>query len=453
MRRMRIEAARAAGLAMAAWALGATAAPAGEGDGPTFARDVAPILRAKCQECHRRDQVGPFPLETFEQARKRAGDLVAVVEDRRMPPWKPAPGFGPRLRHDRSLSPAEVATIAGWADAGAPPGDPRDLPPPRTFAEGWALGTPDLVIEPAEDFVVPASGPDLYRCFVIPTDLPRDAYVTAVEYRPGNRRVVHHLMAFVETAGAGRARDAAEAGPGYSSYSGAGVEIVGDLGGWAPGNEPSHLPEGVGRSLPRRADVILQVHYHPAGKPEVDRTRIGLHFARKPIRQTLQWKGVMSLDIRLPPGQADARVKASWFVPVDVDVLAVAPHMHQLGRDMKITAACPDGRSIDLIHVPDWDPDWQGTYTFEKPVRLPRGSTVHVLARFDNSDRPGNPHHPPKLVQWGHGSNDEMCVGYLAVVKAGQDLTRPGEKDDLFAILVDQYWRGIRREEMARRRR
>ena len=451
---MRIEIARAARLSSLACALGVNFAAADGADRvPTFSRDVAPILRARCQECHRVDQVGPFPLVTFEQARKRAADLVAVVQDRRMPPWKPAPGFGPKLRHERSLTTGEVSTIVRWVEAGSPRGDDRDLAPARPFADGWTLGTPDLVLEPSEDFAVPASGPDLHRCFVIPTGLPADAYVSAVEYRPGNRRVVHHLMAFVETGGAGRARDAAEPGPGYSSYSGAGVEIVGDLGGWAPGNEATHLPEGVGRSLPRRADVILQVHYHPDGKPELDRTRIGLHFSRKAVRQTLQWKGVMSRNIRLPAGEADVRVKASWFVPVAVELLAVAPHMHRLGRDMKITASYPDGRSVDLIHVPDWDPDWQGTYTFETPVHLPKGSTVHVVGRFDNSDRPGNPHQPPRLVKFGHGSSDEMCVGYVAVVKSGQDLTRPGEKDDLFATFVDQYWRGIKREQMGRRRR
>ncbi len=456
---MTISAARAVRPGLAAWALWSTAVAAmADGPGPvdrppTFSRDVAPILQARCQSCHRAGQVGPFPLESYEQARKRAGDIVSVVEGRRMPPWGPAAGFGPALRHDRSLSPREVAVLATWSDSGAPRGDDRDLPPPRKFAEGWALGTPDLVLEPAEDFRVPASGPDIYRCFVIPTDLPRDVHISAVEYRPGNARVVHHAMAFVETAGAGRRRDEAEPGPGYTSYSGAGVDIVGDLGGWAPGNEPTPLPDGVGRSLPRRADVILQVHYHPGGKPEVDRTRIGLHLARKPVRQTLQWKGVMNLDFRIPAGEADVRVKATWAVPVDVEVLAVAPHMHQIGREMRITAALPDGRSVDLIHVPAWDPGWQGTYTFEKPVRLPRGSVVKVVGRFDNSDHPRNPHRPPRPVRQGPGSAEEMCVGYLAVVKAGQDLTRPGEKDDLFATLVDQHLRDLRRDQAARKRR
>ena len=420
---------------------------------PTFARDVGPILRARCRECHRPGQVAPFSLETYEQARKRAGDLASVVEERRMPPWKPSPGVGPKLQHDRSLPEGEVALLRAWADAGAPRGDEGEPAAASTLVDDWKLGTPDLVLEPSEGFTIPASGPDLYRCFVIPTDLPTDVYVSAVEYRPGNRRVVHHLMAFVETLGAGRRRDEAEPGPGYSSYSGAGVDIQGDLGGWAPGNDPGHLPEGVGRSLPKRADVILQVHYHPDGKPEVDRTRIGLHLSRKPIRQTLQWKGVMSQDIRLEAGQADTKIKASWMVPVDVEALAVAPHMHQLGKEMTMSATYPGGRTIDLIHIADWDPGWQGTYSFERPVSLPKGTIVKVVAHYDNSAHARNPNRPPRLVKWGHGSTDEMCVGYIAVVKARQDLTRPGEKDDLFAILVDQCLRNLRREQNARSRR
>jgi Copper type II ascorbate-dependent monooxygenase, C-terminal domain len=413
---------------------------------PTYSRDVEPILRSHCRECHRPDQVAPFSLLTYEQARKRAGDLASVAEERRMPPWKPTPGVGPKLLHDRSLSRQEIETLRAWADSGALRGSGGDLPPEPLLADGWKLGRPDVVLEPSEDFPIPASGPDIHRCFVIPTNLPGDSYVSAVEYRPGNARVVHHAMAFVETLGAGRRRDEAEPGPGYESYSGAGVEIFGDLGGWAPGNEPSRLPDGVGRSLPKGADVILQIHYHPDGKPEVDRSRIGLHLSRGPVRQTLQWKGVMSRDIRLEAGEADTKVKASWMVPVDVEALAVAPHMHQLGRSMKMTALIPGGRTIDLIQVDDWDPGWQGTYSFEKPVSLPKGTIVKVVAHYDNSPHPRNPSRPPRLVKWGQGSTDEMCVGYIAVVKARQDLTRPGEKDDLFPILLDQYRRQIRRE-------
>ncbi len=273
---------------------------------PTFARDVMPILQKSCQECHRRGQVGPFPLETYDQARKRADDIAAVAEDRRMPPWKAAPGVGPKFKHDRSLSDAQVATLVAWAEAGAPAGDLANAPPAPKFSDDWKLGTPDLVLETAA-FDIPADGDDIYRCFVIPTDLPDDVYIAAIEHRPGNRRVVHHMLSYVDTSGAGRKRDEADPGPGYTCFSGPGVEIHGDLGGWAPGNEPARLPDGVGRSLPRKADVIIQVHYHPSGKPEIDRSRIGLHFARKPVKQTLHWAHAINGTFELPRGSLGPR--------------------------------------------------------------------------------------------------------------------------------------------------
>ena len=420
---------------------------------PTFSRDVAPIIQDRCRGCHRRDQVGPFPLETFEQVRKRGDQVAEVVEERRMPPWKPEPGFGPALAHDRSLPAAEVSVLRRWVAAGMPRGDDRDLPPSRAYPEGWALGTPDVVLEMPEGFAVPAHGPDIYRCFVIPTNLPADVQVSAVEYRPGNARVVHHTMAMIEAGREARRKDAAEAGPGYTSYSGVGVDIVGDLGGWAAGNEAAHLPDGVGRILPKGADVILQIHYHPSGKAEVDRTRIGLYLSRKPVRQTLQWVGVSSTAIELPPGVPSKEVRARWTVPVDVDVLSVAPHMHQLGRSMQVTATHPSGRAANLLRVPDWDPSWQGTYSFAKPVRLVRGTIVEVVARYDNTDHGRNPNHPPKLVKFGHEVVDEMCVAYLGVVKAGQDLTQAGQRDDLFATLAEQVRRNQARDQFVATRR
>jgi hypothetical protein len=423
------------------------------GAAPTFAKDVARILQKRCQICHRRQEVGPFPLETYEQARKRASDIAAVADDRSMPPWKPEPGVGVKFKDDHSVPAAEVAVLAAWAEAGTPRGDDRDLPPPLKFPEGWALGTPDLVLETAEEFHVPASGPDTYRCFVIPTGLTRDVYISAAEFRPANRRVVHHMTAFLDTSGGGRRRDAAEPGPGYVSFEGPGVDVTTDLGGWTPGNTPRHLPDGIGRLIPARSDVILQVHYHPDGKPETDRCRIGLYFARKPIQRTLHWANASSYSFFLPPGQTKVEVKASWYVPIDVEALGITPHMHSLGKDFRMSVTYPNGKSRDLVFIPDWDPAWQETYYFEEPLTLPRGSVVKVVAHFDNSAHARNPNSPPKTVRWGHGANEEMLVGYIGVVKKGQDLTRPGEKDDLFEMLTMQQFKNLIREQNGGMRR
>jgi hypothetical protein len=423
---------------------------------PTYSKNVARILQDNCMECHRKGQVGPFSLGSYQQARKRADDIAAVAEDRTMPPWKAAREVGGPFKHDRSLSEADIATLTAWAESGAPEGDPADLPPPRTFPENWTLeGGPDLVLDIGVDFPVPAEGSDIYRCFVVPTSLDKDIYISGIEYHPGNRRVVHHVLAYVDTSGQARKKDAEEPGPGYTCFSGPGVETHGDLGGWAPGNQPTQLPDGIGRSLPSKADVIIQVHYHPSGKAEVDRTQIGLRFSRKPIRQVMHWNAAVNLEMKLPAGESNSEIKATWKVPVDLIAHAVVPHMHLLGKDMLMSATFPDGRSQDLIRIDNWDFNWQYTYYFEHPMDLPKGSVVKVVAHYDNSaGNPRNPNKPPREVTWGEATTDEMCIGFIGVTKKGQDLTKAGTKDDLreiFRAQVDDYRR--KRKEAVRKQK
>lgn len=407
----------------------------------TYTRDVAGLLQKHCQECHRPGQIGPFSLLTYKDAAKRADDIAAIVDSRKMPPWKPAPGVGPKYKHDRSLSASEIATFTAWADAGAPEGDPADLPPASHFSDDWTLGTPDLVLEPNEDLQIPASGDDIYRCFVIPTDLPEDKYIAAIEYRPGNRRIVHHVLSYVDISGQARERDKQDPGPGYMCFSGPGIEVHGDLGGWAPGNEPARLPEGIGRALPKKADVVMQVHYHPDGKPETDRTKIGLYFATKKVKQTLHWALAGKFDLVIPKDDANFKAVAyPWKLPLDVYAHAVTPHMHMLGKDMSVSVTYPDGRVEQLVKIPDWDFGWQNTYYFQKPIFLPAGTVLNVDAHYDNSaSNPRNPNHPPKDVKWGEATTDEMCIGFLAITKANQDLTREGEVDDLRKIIDQSY--------------
>jgi mono/diheme cytochrome c family protein len=406
---------------------------------PTYCKDVAPILQKNCQECHRPNQVGPFALETYDQARKRATDIATVVEDRTMPPWKAAPHVGIKFKDARTLSDQDIATVTAWAEAGAPEGKRTDLPPNPKFPDDWQLGTPDLVVDIGADYEIPASSDDIYRCFVVPTKLEKDQYVSAVEYRPGNRNVVHHILAYVDVSGKARERDQAEPGPGYACFGGPGDPIHGGLGGWAPGNQPTFLPDGIGRSLPKQSDIIIQVHYHPRGKAETDRSKLGIYFSKKPVKQAIHWGYVINPALELPPGQSNIEVKGLWEVPVDVTAHSVLPHMHLLGHDMQISVKFPDGHIQDLIKVPDWDFNWQYTYQFEKPLDIPKGSVVYLVSHYDNSEsNPRNPNKPPKLVKWGEATTDEMCIGFLALTKTGQDLTRPGEKDDFVDILRKQ---------------
>ena len=261
-------------------------------EGPTYHKDVAAILQANCQECHRPGQVAPFALLTYEQARKRAADIVQVTGERVMPPWPASTSFGGPFRDERVLADAEVETLRKWMEAGSPEGDPEDAPPPKVFASDWPLGEPDLVLTMGEAYELAASGDDEFRVFVLPTSLPEDRWIRAVDFKPGNRRVVHHVLAGVARDKEGRARelDAKDPKPGYSSPGGFGdgVQVPGFLPIWTPGSRPRSTPEGSGYHLPAGADVLIQVHYHKSGKVETDATTIGLYLSETPLPRRVQ---------------------------------------------------------------------------------------------------------------------------------------------------------------------
>ena len=270
----------------------------------TYHRDVRPILQNRCQTCHRPGEVGPFSLMTYRQAVNWASDIKDYTQDRRMPPWKPVEGA--RFHNERRLSDQEIATLATWVDAGTPEGDPKDAPPPRKFPQGWQLGTPDLVVTVPADFQLGPTGNDVFRCFVLPTHLGEDKYIGAVEVRPGNPRILHHTLLFIDRTGQGRklearaqsqkpsdppdphAPTALDRGPGYSVAMGVGFLPQGGLSGWAPGQMPRYLPEGTGYFLPRNADIVMQVHYHRNGRLEKDRTSVGLYFVKQPNARQYQ---------------------------------------------------------------------------------------------------------------------------------------------------------------------
>lgn len=377
----------------------------------TYTKQIAPLLWKNCAGCHRPGEVGPFSLLSYNDAAKRADFLASITAERRMPPWKAEPNFG-KFHDERRLSEEEIALLAKWAAAGAPEGDPGDLPKPPTFVEGWFLGEPDLVLEMPEPFTVPADGRDIYRCFVMPIPISESKTVAAVEFRPGNRSVVHHALLFLDANGVARKKDEAEAGPGYSSFGGPGILPTGGLGGWAPGSMPRRLPEGTGKFLRRGSDLVLQIHYHPDGKVETDRSTVGIYYTKKPATTLVGGLAVRSRSLNIPASEKHYQVTAeSEVLPVDVNVLGVAPHMHLLGRKIKVTAQTTDGRTIPLVWIKDWDFNWQGQYAFVEPVRLPKGSIVRVEAEYDNSaDNPRNPNSPPKPVHWGEQTTDEMCL-------------------------------------------
>lgn len=390
---------------------------------PTFDKDIAPLVFTKCAVCHRPGEVAPFSLLSYHDVAKRGKQIARVTGERIMPPWKAEEGFG-EFSNDRHLETNQIVLIRKWVDAGAPEGSAADFPPVPKFTEGWTLGEPDVVLEPDEDYTLAAEGPDIYRCFVVPTKLTEDHYISAIEVRPGNRKVVHHVIVHFDTTGKARELDAADPGPGYTAFGGIGFRSGGSLGGWAPGNYPNRLPDGIGKLLPKNADLVLQVHYHRSGKVEKDRTKVALYFARGAVDKKLRTLPLMKIPLHIPAGDSNYVVHASIPVRFNVTVYRVMPHMHLLGQEMKVTATLPDGTLVPLVHVQNWDFNWQTSYDFKTPIHLPRGSRVDMEARFDNSSRnPINPNNPPRLVTWGEQTTDEMCIAFLSFTLDREHLT------------------------------
>lgn len=423
--------------------LGSPASAAAE-PAVTYARDIAPIVQARCQTCHRPGEAAPFPLTTAAEAAAVAPMIVEVTRQRLMPPWPPRPDARHPLVGERWLREEELARLARWSEAGCPPGDPADLPPAPRFATGWQLGVPDLVVRMPEPFTVPADGPDVFRNFVIPLDVPEDRVVAAIEFHPGDRRVVHHAVLFLDQSGQARRLDAADPAPGYEGFGGPGFLPSGALGGWSVGNTPRRLPGGRGRFLRRGSDLVVQVHYHPDGVERVDRSEIGLFFVPEPTaaivadRQRLVgsiWMANYTLDI--PAGVADHAASARYRLPREVTVVGVVPHMHLLGRSVRVRADLPDGSSRSLIDIPAWNYAWQDEYLFAEPFSLPAGTELVVDAVFDNSAaNPSNPSSPPRRVTWGDGTLDEMLFCFLLV---SADTT-----EDLVHVVLDNLGHDLR---------
>jgi mono/diheme cytochrome c family protein len=394
----------------------------------TFNKDIAPILHKNCAACHRPGEVAPFALLTYDDAKKRAKQLVKVTHQRYMPPWKAEPGYGDFV-DPRRLTDAQIALIKKWADEGAVEGKASDRPATPVFTSDWQLGKPDQVIEMSEEFEVPAEGKDIYRCFVIPINNAEDKYVTAVEYRPGNREVVHHALLFLDNTGQARKRDARDAKPGYSSGGGPGFVPAGALGGWAPGLTPRHYPEGVAAVIQKGSDLVLQTHFHPTGKVEKEKSSLALYFAKKATTKVLVGTGLTSINIDIPAGEKAFKATATVTLPVDTEFISVTPHAHLLCKQIKADYTLPTGLKKPLIWIKDWDFDWQDQYQFKTPLRLPKGTKIDMEYTFDNSaENVRNPSSPPKRVKLGEQTNDEMAILFMnAAVKSPADGKRLAE--------------------------
>ncbi|MGE3819946.1 MAG: redoxin domain-containing protein [Isosphaeraceae bacterium] len=365
----------------------------------TYASDVATIVQNKCQSCHRPGEVGPFSLLTYDDARKHAGMIREVVDDRRMPPWHADPRHG-TFQNDRSLSATERATLLAWVDQGTPLGDASQLPPPRSFPEGWSIGTPDAVFEIPEPNVIPAQGTVEYVRIRVPSGFKEDVWVQAAEARPEDRSIVHHIIVYVlprGLMGGGRGNFRADA----------------HLCGYAPGDMPSVYPEGSAKKIPAGSDLLFEIHYTPTGTLKTDRSKVGLIFAKAPVKHQAHTLGIAQERFEIPPGADNHEVRSSFVFRNDAHLLSFMPHMHLRGKSFEYRVTFPDGEKRTLLSVPAYDFGWQSYYTLAEPLAMPKGTRIDCTAHFDNSEaNPYNPD-PSKRVRWGDQTTEEMMIGYI----------------------------------------
>lgn len=383
------------------------------GGEPTYYRDVAPLLRRECSGCHSPGGATPFPLLTAADARKRAAQIVYVTGRRLMPPWKPEPGAGDFL-DARRLTEAQISLIRRWADAGAPLGDPQAPVAQRTEPPAWQLGTPDLVLTVAPAYAVPAEEMDVARSFALPLSLAEDRWVRAVEFRPGNPRVVRHAR--IDVARRGETRVLADGVPGASWPKMLGYRLgwTDGLGTWAPGTVPRPYALDAARPIRKGAELILTVQYHPSGRVEADQSSVGLYFApREPARvETSVPLGAGEFSV--PEGASRFVVRDSFTLPVDMEAVGITPHAHMLCREIAAEATLPNGRALALLRIRDWDPGWQEAYRYAAPLRLPAGTRLDAEFTYDNSaENPRNPNNPPRRVTAGRQLTDEMAGLWL----------------------------------------
>jgi mono/diheme cytochrome c family protein len=402
---------------------------------PTFNRDVAPILYKNCVRCHRPDNIAPFPLLTYEDAKKRATLIAHVTEKRLMPPWKPKPGHG-EFQEEMRLTPTELAILRQWTEKGMPEGNPSDLPQPPRFKEGWQLGTPDMILKQSKPFTIPAEGRDIYQHFVFPLGLTKERYLKAVEVRPGNRRVVHHAVGLLDKSGTARKLDAKTPEPGYPGMGSSGFLPAGFTPGFVPGQTPRAARKGRAIVIPADSDLVMQIHYHPSGKVETDQTEIGLYFTDE--KPTVDGNILIlgSKDIDIAPGDSAYRVSDTFKLPVDVTVESIWAHMHLIGKDVQVWAELPNGKEQKMLWIEDWDFNWQDGYLYKKPFRLPKGTIIRAEFTFDNSaNNPRNPNNPPQRVLIGEGSTDEMA-GLIITVETENGLANLG----LLGAVIKHYF-------------
>jgi hypothetical protein len=390
---------------------------------PTFYKDVLPILEKNCQGCHRPGEVAPMPLLSYEQARPWAAAIRQAVLTKRMPPWSADPAYG-HFSNDRSLSAQEIQTIDAWATAKAPAGNPKDAPAPLHFIEGWNIGKPDMVVEMPKPYDIPSAGTIEYTYYVVPSGFTEDKWITAAEIRPEARALIHHVIVFVREPGSKWLRDAKPGEPYVpplvrDEKSGREHRDPGRQGeflvGYAPGLPPLILEPGQAKLVKAGSDLVFQMHYTAKGTPARDQTKVGFVFAKESPAQRVLTVAADNHEFAIPPGASDYPVESKLTFYGDARIISYMPHMHVRGKSFRFDLLTPDGSRETLLKVPQYDFNWQHSYTAAEPLKVGFGTTIECFATFDNSANNKYNPDPTKEVRWGDQTWDEMMIGFMDV--------------------------------------
>jgi peroxiredoxin len=370
----------------------------------TYHKDIAKILQARCQECHRSGQVGPMSLTSYEDALSWQAMIQEVVSDGRMPPWHADPKHG-EWSNDRSLSKEEKQTILDWIEGGCVKGDPKDAPEEKKWPSDWHIGKPDHIFKMPTKFTVPAEAPKEgvpYKYFRIPTNYAEDMWIEAAEARPGAREVVHHIILYIVDAKTGR-------------RPGSGTDGIGNgfLVSYAPGDSPLILKPGMAKRLPKGALLVFQMHYTPDGVEREDQSSVAIRFAKKPPEIEVKTRAIAQRLFAIPPGAENHDVHSRSTFKEDTEIISLFPHMHVRGKAFKYDLVHADNKRETILNVPKYDFNWQSNYMPQKPIKIPAGARIECKAIFDNSDKNPNNPNPKKLVIWGEQTWEEMMIGFV----------------------------------------
>ena len=374
----------------------------------SYVNDVAPILQKSCVSCHSPGNIGPFAMASYEKVKGRGSMIREVLLAQRMPPWHADPHYG-AFANERGLSPEQAHTLAQWVQQGCPRGEGEDplVAKPAPPADPWPLGKPDAIVKFPKAEEIPDNGVFEYRYILARSPFPNGVWLRAAVVRPGNRKVVHHVLVTTMTPQELVARRARQGG----NIAGGGID--GFFAAYVPGYDSVPFPEGTGKYLPAGSIISFQMHYTATGKPETDATEMGLYLCKEKPKVELKTKSAFNVQFRIPPGEANYESTAEYRFAKDSMLYELMPHMHLRGSWFKFEATYPDGKNEVLLSVPNYDFKWQHLYRLKQPKRMPAGTRLVCRGAHDNSVQ--NPDNPDanKEVAFGEQTFDEMFIGYI----------------------------------------